>query len=70
MHIRFNTELNETYVVRTPAFADSLETTAALCVRIGARHMFRIELFATGDIAIGDQALPTVIMVHSNWALL
>ena len=38
----------------TPAFADSTEITAALCMRIGARHMSRIKPIATGDIAPSD----------------
>ena len=35
----------------TPAFADSSETIAALCMRIGARHIFGIKPIAPDDIA-------------------
>ena len=35
----------------TPAFADRSERIAALRMRIGARHMFRIKPVTTGDIA-------------------
>ena len=42
----------------TPVFADSSETTAALRMRIDARHMFRIKAIALGNIAPKDDWRP------------
>ena len=45
-------------LTQAPAYADSSETTAALCMRISALLMFRVKPNAAGDIAHSDNWWP------------